>query len=206
MPETRLPMQHPHNAYYVPVVIEEGKHGERSYDIYSRLLKERIIMLGSGINDDVANSVVAQLLFLQAEDADKDIFMYINSPGGYIHSGFSILDTMQHIKNDICTVCTGTCASMGAVLLAAGTKGKRYIQPNAEVMIHQPLGGAQGQASDIEISAKEILKKKAKLNKYLAEWTGQDLAKVEADTDRNYWMNSEESIAYGIVDELVKND
>lgn len=187
----------------IPTVIENTNRGERAYDIYSRLLKDRIIFLGSAIDDHVANLVVAQLLFLDAEAADKDIHLYINSPGGSITAGFAILDTMNYIKSDVSTICIGMAASMGAFLLAGGTKGKRFALPNAEIMIHQPLGGAQGQASDILISAKRIMKMREDINKYLSEWTGQPLKKVEKDTDRDYFMTAEESKEYGIVDQVI---
>jgi ATP-dependent Clp protease, protease subunit len=187
----------------VPYVIEQIKGGERSYDIYSRLLKDRIIMIGEEINDHVANSVVAQLLFLAAENAEKDISLYINSPGGATSAGFAIFDTMQYIKPDVSTICTGMAASFGAMLLLAGAKGKRYALPNSEIMIHQPLGGARGQATDIEISAKRILKLKAHTNQIIAERTGQPYEKVANDTDRDYFMSAEEARDYGIIDEIV---
>ncbi len=187
----------------IPTVIENTNRGERAYDIYSRLLKDRIIFLGSGIDDHVANLVVAQLLFLDAEDPGKDIHLYINSPGGSITAGFAILDTMNFIKSDVSTICIGMAASMGAFLLAGGTKGKRFALPNSEIMIHQPLGGAQGQASDILISAKRIMKMREDINKYLSEWTGQPLKKVEKDTDRDFFMTAEESKEYGIVDQVI---
>jgi ATP-dependent Clp protease protease subunit len=188
---------------YVPMVIEQTNRGERAYDIYSRLLKDRIIFLGSPINDAVANSVIAQLLFLAAEDPQKDIYLYINSPGGSITAGMAIYDTMQYIKPDVSTICVGLAASMGAFLLAAGTKGKRYALPNSEVMIHQPLGGAEGQASDIEIRARRILKMRDKLNQILSERTGQPLERIEKDTDRDYFMSAEESKEYGIIDAVI---
>lgn len=187
----------------IPTVIENTNRGERAYDIYSRLLKDRIIFLGSAIDDHVANLVVAQLLFLDAEDPGKDIHLYINSPGGSITAGFAILDTMNFIKSDVSTICIGMAASMGAFLLAGGAKGKRFALPNAEIMIHQPLGGAQGQASDILISAKRILKMREDINKYLSDWTGQPLEKVEKDTDRDYFMSSLEAKEYGLVDQVV---
>ncbi|MCL6637370.1 MAG: ATP-dependent Clp endopeptidase proteolytic subunit ClpP [Alicyclobacillus sp.] len=187
----------------VPIVIEQTSRGERSYDIYSRLLKDRIIFLGSPIDAEVANAVVAQLLFLAAEDPEKDIQMYINSPGGSVSAGLAIYDTMQHIKPDVSTLCVGLAASMGAVLLAAGAKGKRYALPNAEVMIHQPLGGARGQASDIAIHAEHILKTRQRLNRILSERTGQPLEKVEKDTDRDNFMTAEEAKAYGLVDDVL---
>jgi ATP-dependent Clp protease, protease subunit len=187
----------------VPIVIEQTSRGERSYDIYSRLLKDRIIFLGSAIDADVANAVVAQLLFLAAEDPEKDIQMYINSPGGSVSAGLAIYDTMMHIKPDVSTMCVGMAASMGAVLLAAGAKGKRYALPNSEVMIHQPLGGARGQASDIQIHAEHILKTRNRLNQILSERTGQPLERVEQDTDRDRFMDAEEAKAYGLIDEVI---
>ncbi len=191
----------------IPTVIEQTNRGERAYDIYSRLLKDRIIMLGSGIDDNVANSIVAQLLFLEAEDPDKDISIYINSPGGSITAGMAIFDTMQFIKPDIQTICTGMAASMGAFLLAAGTKGKRYALPNSEVMIHQPLGGAQGQATEIEIAAKRILFLREKLNTILSERTGQPLDVIAADTERDNFMTAERAMEYGLIDHiLTRND
>lgn len=189
---------------FVPMVIEQTNRGERAYDIYSRLLKDRIVFLGSGINDAVANTIIAQLLFLAAEDPEKDISVYINSPGGSITSGMAIYDTMQFIKPDVSTICVGMAASMGAFLLAAGAKGKRYALPNSEVMIHQPLGGAEGQASDIEIRAKRILKLRDKLNLILCERTGQPLSKIEKDTDRDYFMSAAESCEYGIIDKVIE--
>lgn len=173
-------------TYLIPTVIEKSQFGERAYDIYSRLLRERIVFLGGEIDDAVANTIIAQLLFLQSEDPKKDISLYINSPGGYIHSGMAIIDTMNHLKCDVSTVCVGMAASMGAMILSSGAKGKRFVLPNAEVMIHQPLGGAQGQASDIEINAKHIIKSREILNKMLAKNTGQPLDKIEKDVDRNY--------------------
>jgi ATP-dependent Clp protease, protease subunit len=192
------------NNTLVPMVIEKGQFGERAYDIYSRLLKERIIFLTGGIDDAVANTVVAQMLFLQAEDPKKDIMLYINSPGGVITSGLAILDTMSHIKPDVSTICIGMAASMASVLLSAGAKGKRFILPNSEVMIHQPWGGAQGQATDIEISARHILKARDRLNKILAKNTGQKLEKIANDVDRDFFMDAEESLKYGIVDQILK--
>jgi len=187
----------------IPMVIEQTGRGERSYDIYSRLLKERIIFLGTEINDDVSNLVIAQLLFLQSEDAEKDISIYINSPGGVVTSGLAIYDTMQFLKCPITTYCVGQAASMGAVLLAAGTKGKRFALPNARIMIHQPLGGSQGQATDIEIQTKEILRMKKRLNEILAFHTGQPLKTIEKDTDRDFFMSAAEGVKYGLVDEVV---
>lgn len=187
----------------IPTVIEQTSRGERAYDIYSRLLKDRVIMLGSGIDDNVANSIVAQLLFLEAEDPDKDISIYINSPGGSITAGMAIYDTMQFIRPDVQTICIGMAASMGAFLLAAGTKGKRYALPNAEVMIHQPLGGAQGQATEIEIAAKRILHLREKLNVILSERTGQPLDVISKDTDRDNFMTAERALEYGLVDQII---
>ncbi|HUC91734.1 MAG TPA: ATP-dependent Clp endopeptidase proteolytic subunit ClpP [Paenibacillus sp.] len=189
---------------FVPMVIEQSNRGERAYDIYSRLLKDRIIFLGTGVNDVVANSIIAQLLFLAADDPEKDISLYINSPGGSITAGMAIYDTMQFIKPDVSTICVGMAASMGAFLLTAGAKGKRYALPNSEVMIHQPLGGAEGQASDIEIRARRILKMRDKLNAILAERSGQPLSRIEKDTDRDYFMSAEEALAYGLVDKVIE--
>ena len=189
---------------YVPYVIEQTNQGERSYDIYSRLLKDRIIMLSGEIDDDLANSVVAQLLFLAAENSDEEIKIYINSPGGSISAGMAIYDTMNLIKPDVSTICIGMAASMAAFLLASGTKGKRYALPNSEIMIHQPLGGARGQATEIEIAAKHILKIKERMNKILAEKTNQPIDKIEIDTERDNYMFSDEALAYGIVDEVLK--
>lgn len=187
----------------VPVVVEQTSRGERSYDIYSRLLKERIIFLSGEINDQVANLVVAQLLFLVAEDPEKDISLYINSPGGSVSAGLAIYDTIEYVKCDVSTICIGQAASMGAFLLAAGKKGKRYALPNADIMIHQPLGGAQGQAEDIKIQAEKILKVRKLLNDILVERTGQPLKKIEKDTDRDFYMTSEEAVKYGIIDEVI---
>jgi ATP-dependent Clp protease protease subunit len=187
----------------IPMVIEQTNRGERSYDIYSRLLKDRIIFLGTPINDVVANTIIAQLLFLAADDPEKDIHLYINSPGGSITSGMAIYDTMQFIKPDVSTICIGMAASMGAFLLAAGQKGKRFALPNSEVMIHQPLGGAEGQASDIEIRAKRIIKLRDKLNTILSERTGQTMKRIEKDTDRDYFMTAAEATEYGIVDKVI---
>lgn len=189
---------------FVPYVIERTSRGERSYDIYSRLLKDRIVMLSGEINDELASSVVAQLLFLEAEDPDKDIYLYINSPGGVVTSGFSIYDTMNYIKPAVSTICIGQAASMGAFLLSCGEKGKRYALPNARIMIHQPLGGAQGQATDIEITTKEILRIKAILNKILAENSGQKLSKIEKDTDRDFYMSAQEAVKYGLIDKVLE--
>ncbi len=190
-------------AQLVPMVVEKTGFGERAYDIYSRLLKERIIFLTGEINDRMANLVVAQLLFLEAEDKKADISLYINSPGGSVSAGLAILDTINHIKPDVSTICVGLAASMGAVILSAGAKGKRYILPHSEVMIHQPWGGAQGQASDIEITAKHILKTRDTLNKILAKNTGQKLSTIEKDTDRDFFMDAKEAVKYGIVDKII---
>lgn len=191
-------------SYYIPYVIEQTGRGERSYDIYSRLLKDRIIFLGSEIVDDVANSVVAQLLFLESEDPDKDINLYINSPGGSVTAGLAIYDTMQYIKPQVSTICVGLAASMGAILLAGGAKGKRLALPNAEVMIHQPLGGARGQASDIEIQAKNIIKTKERMNRILASHTGQDYETIARDTDRDNYMTADEALKYGLIDKIIE--
>jgi len=188
----------------IPFVVEQTEHGERSYDIYSRLLKDRIIFLGTEIDSDVANNVVAQLLFLQSEDPTKDIFLYINSPGGYVSAGLAIMDTMKFIKPDISTICIGQAASMGAVLLAMGTKGKRFALPNASIMIHQPMGGANGQASDIQIHAKEILRLKEKLNSILSEATGQSVEKIAIDTDRDNFMTADDAKNYGLIDSVIE--
>ena len=189
----------------VPYVIEQTGRGERSYDIYSRLLKDRIIFLGEEVNETTASLVVAQLLFLESEDPSKDIHLYINSPGGVITAGMAIYDTMQYIKCDVSTICIGMAASMGAFLLAGGTKGKRYALPNAEVMIHQPSGGAKGQATEIEIAAENIIKTKKKMNTMLAEFTGQTYEKVAADTERDHWMTAQEALEYGLVDQVITN-
>jgi ATP-dependent Clp protease protease subunit len=187
----------------IPMVIEQSDRGERAYDIYSRLLKSRIIFIGSAIDDLVANVVIAQMLFLQMEEPGRDINIYINSPGGSVTAGMAIYDTMQFVKPDVCTYCVGQAASMGAVLLAAGAKGKRYALPNARVMIHQPWGGVQGQASDISIQAKEILKTRDRINEILAKHTGKPLEKIQRDTDRDYFMSSQESLEYGVIDEIL---
>ncbi|NBD21024.1 ATP-dependent Clp endopeptidase proteolytic subunit ClpP [Aquabacterium fontiphilum] len=192
------------NLGMVPVVIEQSGRGERAYDIYSRLLRERVIFLVGPVNDQTANLVVAQLLFLESENPDKDISLYINSPGGSVSAGMSIFDTMQFIKPDVSTLCMGMAASMGAFLLAAGTKGKRFALPNSKVMIHQPLGGAQGQATDIEIHAREILKTREQLNQILADRTGQPLEKIQADTERDYYMSAAEAVGYGLVDKVLE--
>lgn len=191
-------------SYYVPVVVERTGKGERSYDIYSRLLKDRIVMLSGQIEDGMASSIVAQLLFLEAEDPDKDIYLYINSPGGVVTSGFSIYDTMNYIKPDVCTICIGQAASMGAFLLSSGAKGKRYALTNSRIMIHQPLGGAQGQATDIEIQAREILRLKDSLNTILAKNTGQKLPKIIKDTERDNFMSANEAKEYGLIDKILE--
>ncbi|WP_099156890.1 ATP-dependent Clp endopeptidase proteolytic subunit ClpP [Virgibacillus ndiopensis] len=191
------------SAIPIPYVVEQTKHGERSYDIYSRLLKDRVIFLGSEINDAVANNIVAQLLFLEAEDSDKDISLYINSPGGSVSAGFAIYDTMQIIKPDVQTICTGLAASFGATILVAGTEGKRFALPNSEVMVHQPHGGAKGQASDIEISARRIIQMRKRINEIFSERTGQPIEKVEKDTDRDHFMTAEEAKEYGIIDKII---
>ncbi|WP_145326390.1 MULTISPECIES: ATP-dependent Clp endopeptidase proteolytic subunit ClpP [Paenibacillus] len=189
---------------FIPMVVEQSNRGERAYDIYSRLLKDRIIFLGSDVNDVVANAIMAQMLFLAAEDPEKDIHLYINSPGGSITAGMAIYDTMQFIKPDVSTICVGMAASMGAFLLNAGAKGKRFALPNSEVMIHQPLGGAQGQASDIEIRARRILKMRDTLNRIIAERSGQPLERIEKDTDRDYFMSAAEAAEYGIIDKVLE--
>ncbi len=194
----------PRASMLVPMVVEKSQFGERAYDIYSRLLKERIIFLGGGINDDVANLIIAQLLFLEAEDPKKDIHLYVNSPGGHVHAGLAIVDAMNHIKPDVATVCVGMAASMGSIILASGKKGKRFALPNAEVMIHQPSGGTEGQASDIEITAKHILATRERLNKILAKTTGQSMDKIEKDVDRDFYMTADEAKKYGIVDQVYK--
>jgi ATP-dependent Clp protease, protease subunit len=188
----------------VPIVIEQSNRGERAYDIYSRLLKDRIVFLGEPIEDHVSSLVIAQLLFLEAEDPDKDIFMYINSPGGIVTSGLAIYDTMQYIKPDVATLCIGQAASMGSLLLAAGAKGKRSALPNSRIMIHQPAGGFQGQASDIEIQAKEILKIKARLNDIYATHTGQSVDKIEKDMDRDFYMSAEDALKYNLIDKILE--
>lgn len=188
----------------IPMVIEQTGRGERAYDIYSRLLKERIIFLGTPIDDNISSLIISQLLFLEAEDPDKDIFLYINSPGGIVSSGLAIYDTIQYIKPDVVTTCMGQAASMGAVLLAAGAKGKRYALPHARIMIHQPLGGVEGQAADIKIAANEILRVREVLNDILAEITGKEIKQIEKDTDRNFFMSAEESKAYGLIDKVLE--
>ena len=189
----------------IPMVIEQSSRGERAYDIYSRLLKDRIIFLGTAMNDEIANLIIAQLLFLESEDPDKDINFYINSPGGLVTSGLAVYDTMQYIKPDIATVCIGQAASMGALLLTAGSKGKRYSLPNARILIHQPMGGFQGQASDIEIQAKEILRMKDTLNRILVQHTGKKLEEIQSDTDRDFFMTGEEAKVYGLIDHVILN-
>jgi len=192
------------NQYLIPTVIEKSPQGERAYDIYSRLLKERIIFLGGGINDAVANTVIAQLLFLDHEDPKREIRLYINSPGGSVTAGMAIYDTMQYVRADVSTMCVGIAASMGAFLLASGKKGKRFALPNADILLHQVMGGAEGQAIEIEIAAKQILKTKQRLNQILAKHTGQSLTKIEHDTDRDFWLSAEEAKTYGVIDEIVK--
>jgi ATP-dependent Clp protease protease subunit len=187
----------------IPIVVEQSSRGERAYDIYSRLLKDRIIFIGEQVHDDMANTIIAQMLFLESEDPNKDISVYINSPGGSVTAGLAIYDTMQYIKPEIATICMGQSSSMAALLLACGTKGKRYALPHSRVMIHQPLGGVQGQATDIDIQAKEILKIKGLVHKILAEHTGQPLERIGEDTERDYFMDSEEALAYGIIDKVI---
>jgi ATP-dependent Clp protease, protease subunit len=189
----------------VPIVVEQTSRGERSYDIYSRLLKERIIFLGTGVDDMVANLVIAQLLFLESEEPEKDINFYINSPGGIVTSGLAVYDTMQYVKPDIQTICIGQAASMAALLLSAGTPGKRFALPHSRILIHQPMGGFQGQATDIEIHAREILRMRSELNSILVKHTGQPLERIEADTERDYFMSGEEAVAYGIVDTVISH-
>jgi ATP-dependent Clp protease protease subunit len=188
----------------VPIVIEKDGRGERAYDIYSRLLKERIVFLGTSIDDSMANIIIAQLLFLESEDPTQDIYLYINSPGGYITSGLAIYDTMQYVKAPIVTMCTGQAASMGAVLLAGGDQGKRYALPHSRILIHQPLGGAQGQATDIDIQAREILRMREEINKIFVKHTGQPIEKIEADTERDFYMTAEQALNYGIIDKIVE--
>lgn len=192
------------DQYLIPTVIEKTAYGERAYDIYSRLLKDRIIFLGGPVNDGVANAIIAQMLFLESQNPKEDIKLYINSPGGSVYAGMAIFDTMQHIKPDVSTIAVGISASMGAFLLAMGQKGKRFALPNSQILIHQPMGGAEGQATEIEIAAKQILKVKAKVNHLLSKATGQTLAKIEKDSDRDFWMDAEEAKAYGLVDEVIK--
>jgi len=198
-------MSHKIENNLIPMVVEQTANGERAFDIYSRLLKERIIFLGTPINDNVSSTIIAQLLFLEAEDPDKDIYMYVNSPGGVITSGFAILDTMNYIKPDISTICMGQAASMAAILLSMGTKGKRRALENSRVMIHQPLGGASGQASDIEIHTKEILYLRDKLNKILSDNTGQTVQTIANDTNRDHFMSSKDALKYGLIDEIIKS-
>jgi ATP-dependent Clp protease protease subunit len=188
---------------FLPMVVEQSPGGERAYDIYSRLLRDRIVFLGTPIDDNVANAVIAQLLFLEADDPDKDINIYINSPGGSVTAGMAIYDTMQFVKPDITTICVGQAASMGALLLAAGTHGKRYSLPNSRILLHQPMGGFSGQASDIDIHAREILRLKQSLNAILQQHTGQDLERLQQDTDRDFFMSSEEAVTYGVIDEVI---
>ncbi len=187
----------------IPIVIEQSSRGERAYDIYSRLLKDRIIFVGEQVQDDMANTVIAQMLFLESEDPDKDINLYINSPGGFINAGLAIYDTMQYIKPDVSTICMGQSTSMSALLLAAGTKGKRYALPHARIMIHQPLGGVQGQATDIDIQAKEILRNKETIHCILAQHTGQPMERIRRDTERDFFMSSEDALKYGIIDKII---
>ncbi|NKE69775.1 ATP-dependent Clp endopeptidase proteolytic subunit ClpP [Candidatus Manganitrophus noduliformans] len=188
----------------VPMVIEQTNRGERAYDIYSRLLKDRIIFLGTGVDDNISNLIIAQLLFLEAEDPEKDINLYVNSPGGLVTAGLAIYDTIQYIKSSVSTICIGQAASMGALLLTAGTKGKRYALPNARIMIHQPMGGFQGQATDIDIHAREILKMRERLNEIMAKHTGQPIEKIRTDTERDYFMSGEEAKTYGLIDEVIE--
>ena len=188
----------------IPMVIEQSQRGERAFDIYSRLLRDRIVFLGTPLTDEVANVIIAELLFLEAEDPDKDISLYINCPGGVVTAGLAVYDTMQYVKPDISSICMGQAASMGALLLASGAKNKRYALPNSRIMIHQPLGGVQGQATDIGIQAKEIMRMKAKMNELMAKHTGQPLSKIEKDTDRDFFMEAEEAKAYGLVDEVIE--
>jgi len=195
----------PENQYLIPTVIEKSQSGERAYDIYSRLLKERIIFLGGPINDPVANTVIAQLLFLDHEDQKKDIRLYINSPGGSVTAGMAIYDTMQYVKSDVSTMCVGIAASMSAFLLASGKKGKRFALPNSQILLHQVMGGAEGQAIEIEIAAKQIVRTKQQLNQLLAKHTGQPLSKIEKDTDRDFWLSADEAKTYGVIDEIIKN-
>lgn len=194
----------PRSSMLVPMVVEKSQFGERGYDIYSRLLKDRIVFLGGPIDDDVANLIISQLLFLESEDPKKDIFLYVNSPGGHVHSGLAIVDAMNHIKPDVATVAVGMAASMGSIILASGAKGKRFALPNADIMIHQPHGGAEGQATDIEISAKRILSLRDRLNKILAKASGQKLEKIERDVDRDFFLTAEEAKKYGLIDQVYK--
>jgi len=196
--------KNPSGSYLIPTVIEKSSFGERAYDIYSRLLRDRIVFLGSAIDDQVANSIIAQLLFLENENPKKDIIMYVQSPGGHVTAGLAIYDTMQYIKPDVVTVCIGMAASMGAVLLTGGAKGKRYSLPNAEIMIHQPLGGVEGQATDIAIHAKHIVMMKERLNKIIAKHSGQSMKKVEQDTDRDRFLTAQEALEYGLIDKIIE--
>ncbi|MBA3789451.1 ATP-dependent Clp endopeptidase proteolytic subunit ClpP [Patescibacteria group bacterium] len=196
--------QLPRASMLVPMVIEKSQFGERAYDIYSRLLRERIVFLGGAIDDDVANLIISQLLFLESEDPKKDIYLYVNTPGGHVHSGLAIVDAMNHVKPDVSTVAVGMAASMGSIILASGAKGKRFALPNADIMIHQPHGGAEGQASDIEISARRILSLRERLNKMLAKATGQTLEKIERDVDRDFFMTADEAKKYGLIDQVYK--
>lgn len=198
-------MEESEGQYLIPTVIEKSQNGERAYDIYSRLLKERIIFLGGQINDPVANTIIAQLLFLEHEDPKKEIKLYINSPGGSVTAGMAIYDTMRYIKPDVSTICIGIAASMGAFLLAAGENGKRFALPNSDILLHQVMGGAEGQAVEIEIAAKQIVRTKQRLNQLLAKHTKQSLSKIEKDTDRDFWLSAEEAKAYGVIDEIIKN-
>jgi ATP-dependent Clp protease protease subunit len=200
-----MEMKSPRSSMLIPMVVEKSQFGERAYDIYSRLLKERIIFLGGGVDDDTANLVIAQLLFLESEDPKKDIYLYVNSPGGSVSAGLAILDTMNHVKPAVATVCVGMAASAAAVILAAGEKGKRFALPNAEVMIHQPWGGAQGQATDIEITAKHIIATRERLNRILSKSTGQPLERIEKDVERDYFMTADEAKKYGLVDVVYKS-
>lgn len=194
----------PSSSMLVPMVLEKSQFGERAYDIYSRLLKDRIIFLGGAIDDDVANLIISQLLFLETEDPKRDIWLYVNSPGGHVHSGLAIVDAMNHVKPDVATVGIGMAASMGSIILASGAKGKRFALPNTDIMIHQPHGGAEGQASDIEISAKRIISLRERLNKILAKQTGQPLEKIERDVDRDFYLSAEEAKKYGLIDQVYK--
>jgi ATP-dependent Clp protease protease subunit len=196
-------MNEPEYQYLIPTVIEKSQNGERAYDIYSRLLKERIIFLGGPVNDAVANTVIAQLLFLDNEDKKKDITLYVNSPGGSVTAGMAVYDTMQYVSADVSTMCVGMAASMGAFLLAAGAKGKRFALPNSEILLHQVMGGAEGQAVEVEIAARQIIKTKQRLNQLLAKHTGQSLAKIEKDTDRDFWLSAEEAKDYGVIDSII---
>lgn len=197
-------MKTPETGMIIPTVIEQTHRGERGWDIFSRLLKDRIIFLGGGVNDDQANIIIAQMLFLESEDPDRDIMLYINSPGGVVTSGLAIYDTMQHVKCDVSTICMGQAASMGALLLASGAAGKRYALPHARIMVHQPLGGFSGQASDIDIQAREILRTRERLNKILSKHTGKDIEAVSKDTDRDYYLTASEAVEYGLVDEILE--